>query len=64
MIRSAQGNGIVGNNDPIAPVFTQYYDDTIATQEYDPAMACDLLTQAGKNPLDIDALLSAGHARL
>ncbi len=50
---AAQGNGIVGNNDPIAPVFSQYYDDTIATQPYDPAKACELLTEAGKNPLDV-----------
>jgi len=50
---AAQGNGVVGNNDPIAPVFTQYYDDTIATQAYDPAKACELLTEAGKNPLDV-----------
>ena len=48
----AQSNGLVGNNDPIAPVFTDYYDDTIETQPYDPAMACDLLTEAGMNPLE------------
>jgi len=48
-----QGNAVVGNNDPISPVFTQYYDSTIQTQAYDPKKACDLLTQAGKNPLAI-----------
>jgi peptide/nickel transport system substrate-binding protein len=48
----AQNNGLVGNNDPIAPVFGDYYDDTIETQAYDPAMACDLLTEAGMNPLE------------
>lgn len=48
----AQNNGLVGNNDPIAPVFGDYYDDTIATQEYDPARACELLTEAGVNPLE------------
>jgi peptide/nickel transport system substrate-binding protein len=48
----AQGNGLVGNNDPIAPVFGDYYDDSIATQAYDPAMACQLLEEAGKSPLE------------
>ncbi len=48
----AEGNGTVGNNDPIAPVFSQYYDDSIQNQPYDPAMACQLLTAAGKNPLE------------
>ncbi len=47
----AEGRGTVGNNDPIAPAFTQYYDDTIENQPYDPAKACELLTEAGKNPL-------------
>ncbi len=47
-----QGRGIVGNNDPIAPVFSAFYDDTIQNQTYDPAMACQLLTEAGKNPLE------------
>ncbi len=49
----AEGNGLVGNNDPISPIFADYYDDSIATQGYNPQMACDLLTQAGKNPLDV-----------
>ncbi|HVU13581.1 MAG TPA: ABC transporter substrate-binding protein [Phototrophicaceae bacterium] len=49
----ADGNGVVGNNDPISPVFAQYYDNTIQTQAPDSQKACDLLTQAGKNPLDI-----------
>ena len=47
----AEGRGTVGNNDPIAPVFSQYYDDSIENQTYDPAMACQLLTDAGQNPL-------------
>ncbi len=46
-----QGRGVVANNDPIAPVFSQYYDSSIQNQEYDPKKACDLLTAAGKNPL-------------
>lgn len=47
----AEGNGTVGNNDPIAPAYGDYYDSSIANQPYDPAMACQLLTDAGKNPL-------------
>ncbi|HLU08431.1 MAG TPA: ABC transporter substrate-binding protein [Oceanobacillus sp.] len=48
----AEGRGTVGNNDPIAPVFTQFYDDSIENQTYDPEMACQLLTDAGQNPLE------------
>lgn len=55
-----QGRGVVGNNDPIAPVFSYFYDDTIQNQTYDPAKACDLLTEAGKNP--ITATLYAPNA--
>lgn len=42
-----QGRGIIGNNDPIAPVFSAFYDDTIENQTYDPARACELLEEAG-----------------
>ncbi|MFN8528168.1 MAG: ABC transporter substrate-binding protein [Anaerolineae bacterium] len=42
-----QGRGTVGNNDPIAPVFSYFFDDQIQNQTYDPQMACDLLEQAG-----------------
>jgi peptide/nickel transport system substrate-binding protein len=48
----AEGRGTVGNNDPIAPVFSEFYDDSIENQSYDPAMACQLLTDAGLNPLE------------
>jgi peptide/nickel transport system substrate-binding protein len=41
------GLGTVGNNDPIAPVFSEFYDNTIQNQTYDPKKACDLLAQAG-----------------
>ncbi len=47
-----QGRGTVGNNDPIAPVFSAFYDGSIENQPYDPAHACELLTDAGKNPLE------------
>ncbi len=47
-----EGRGVVGNNDPIAPVFEFFYDGSIENQPYDPAMACQLLTDAGKNPLE------------
>lgn len=41
------GRGIVGNNDPIAPVFSYFFDSTIENQTYDPARACELLAEAG-----------------
>ena len=47
-----QGRGVVGNNDPIAPVFSAFYDGSVENQPYDPAKACELLTEAGKNPLE------------
>ncbi|MCL4246975.1 MAG: ABC transporter substrate-binding protein [Anaerolineae bacterium] len=47
-----QGRGTVGNNDPIAPVFSFFFDSNIQNQTYDPAMACDLLTEAGMNPVE------------
>jgi peptide/nickel transport system substrate-binding protein len=42
-----QGRGIVGNNDPIPPVFSFFFDDTIENQTYDPVRACELLEEAG-----------------
>lgn len=47
-----EGRGVVGNNDPIAPVFSFFYDGTTENQPYDPARACELLTEAGMNPLE------------
>jgi peptide/nickel transport system substrate-binding protein len=41
------GRGIIGNNDPIAPVFSFFFDSTIENQTYDPARACELLAEAG-----------------
>jgi peptide/nickel transport system substrate-binding protein len=41
------GRGIVGNNDPIAPVFSYFFDSSIENQTYDPARACELLAEAG-----------------
>lgn len=41
------GLAAIGNNDPIGPLYGQFYDDSIATQEYDPARACELLAEAG-----------------
>ncbi len=42
-----QGRGTVGNNDPIAPVFSAFFDDTVENQTYDPARSCELLEEAG-----------------
>lgn len=47
-----EGRGVVGNNDPIAPVFSFFYDGATENQPYDPAQACALLTEAGMNPLE------------
>ncbi|MCU0514548.1 MAG: ABC transporter substrate-binding protein [Anaerolineae bacterium] len=41
------GNAIIGNNDPIGPLYGPFYDDTLAQPEYDPAAACALLAEAG-----------------
>jgi peptide/nickel transport system substrate-binding protein len=41
------GRGVIGNNDPIAPVFEFFYDSSIENQTYDPAQACQLLADAG-----------------
>lgn len=41
------GRGIVGNNDPIGPVYANFYDDSIENPSYDPEMACQLLSDAG-----------------
>lgn len=42
-----EGRGIIGNNDPIGPVFGAFYADDIENQEYDPAQSCALLSEAG-----------------
>ena len=47
-----EGRGVVGNNDPVAPVFSYFYDGSVENQPYDPARACELLTEAGANPLE------------
>lgn len=48
-----QGRGIIGHNDPIAPVFEFFYDAEAQDQAYDPARACELLEAAGRNPLEL-----------
>lgn len=40
------GMGIVGNNDPIGPVYGQFYAPQ-EVQPFDPAMACQLIGDAG-----------------
>ncbi len=42
-----QGRGTVGNNDPIAPVFEFFFQPNANNQTYDPARACELLSEAG-----------------
>ncbi len=41
------GLAVVGNNDPIGPLYANFYDDAIAKPEYDPKAACALLKEAG-----------------
>lgn len=48
-----EGRGTVGHNDPISPIYSQYYDPTIEDQPYDPAQACALLSDAGLGSLDL-----------
>ncbi|NDJ60014.1 MAG: ABC transporter substrate-binding protein [Chloroflexi bacterium] len=47
-----QGRGVIGNNDPIAPVFSFFFDDTVDNRGYDPEMACALLEEAGIGTLE------------
>lgn len=47
-----QGRGVIGHNDPIAPVFEFFYDAEAQDQPYDPAMACQLLEEAGIGTLE------------
>lgn len=42
-----EGRGTVGHNDPISPIYSNYYDTAIVDQAYDPAQACTLLSEAG-----------------
>lgn len=41
------GLGVVGNNDPISPVYGAFYDNSIEAPAYDPEAARALLTEAG-----------------
>jgi peptide/nickel transport system substrate-binding protein len=41
-----EGYGLLGNNDPIGPLYADFYDDTIAKPEYDPEAACALIQEA------------------
>jgi peptide/nickel transport system substrate-binding protein len=45
------GLGTVGHNDPIAPAYGIFYNADFEDTPYDPAMACQLLEEAGKSPL-------------
>jgi peptide/nickel transport system substrate-binding protein len=42
-----EGRGIVGNNDPISPVYGAFFDDSIENPAYDPEAARALLADAG-----------------
>ena len=41
------GQGIIGNNDPIGPSFGVFYDSTLTNPGYDPEAAKQLLADAG-----------------
>lgn len=42
-----EGRGSVGHNDPISPVYANFYDASAEDQAYDPAQSCQLLSDAG-----------------
>ncbi len=46
------GLGTVGHNDPIAPSYGIFYDPEFEDTEYDPDMACQLLSEAGIEMLE------------
>jgi peptide/nickel transport system substrate-binding protein len=46
------GLGTVGHNDPIAPAYGIFYDPEFEDTEYDPDMACQLLSEAGIDMLE------------
>jgi peptide/nickel transport system substrate-binding protein len=49
------GQGAVGNNDPIGPAFGAFYDDSIEKPAYDPARACELIQEAtGEERISFD----------
>ncbi len=41
------GIATIGNNDPIGPLYADFYAPNEATQEFDPAKSCELLAEAG-----------------
>lgn len=41
------GNATVGNNDPIGPLYGEFYAANDETQAFDPAKSCELLSEAG-----------------
>jgi peptide/nickel transport system substrate-binding protein len=45
------GRGVVGHNDPIAPVH-QFYNPDFQSNSYDPVKACELLAEAGIESLE------------
>ncbi len=50
-----EGRGIVANNDPIAPSFGVFYDDSIEKPAHDPAAACQLISEAtGEERVTVD----------
>jgi peptide/nickel transport system substrate-binding protein len=50
-----EGRGVVANNDPIGPAFEVFYDDSIEKPAYDPAAACQLISEAtGEERLAVD----------
>jgi peptide/nickel transport system substrate-binding protein len=41
-----EGYGVIGNNDPIGPLYADFYDDSIENPTYDPEAACALIQDA------------------
>ncbi len=41
-----QGYGVIGNNDPIGPLYSNFYDADLEQPSFDPAAACALISEA------------------
>ncbi|NJL56544.1 hypothetical protein HC928_16265 [bacterium] len=53
-----EGYGVLGNNDPIGPLYTDFYTP-VEGPEYDPEMACSLIQEAtGEERISIDFYVS------
>lgn len=47
------GRAVVGNNDPIGPLYGPFYADDVEMQGYNPEEACRLINEAGQDRLSL-----------